>query len=118
MRFFLVLSKSHRASEFNLKAPPLKGVKDGAPLTSKSFKARATRPSGCVIVLLMNNGSIGVPWKERKPDWMGEILMDHSLELAHLPNKIEVSLLDDNNQMVLAPILLQISLVAGKPQAK
>jgi hypothetical protein len=74
--------------------------------------------SGCVIVLLKNNGSIGVPWKERKPDWMGEILVDQSLELAHLPSKIEVSLLDDTNQLVIAPILLQISLVAGKPQAK
>jgi hypothetical protein len=74
--------------------------------------------SGCVIVLLMNNGRIGVPWKERKPDWMGEIQVDRSLELVNLPSKIEVSLLDDYNQLVFAPIDLQISLVAGKPQAK
>jgi hypothetical protein len=75
-------------------------------------------PVDVSLSYLMNNGSIGVPWKERKADWMGEGLIDHSLELTHLPSKIEMSLLDDNNQLVIAPILLEISFVAGKPQAK
>jgi hypothetical protein len=74
--------------------------------------------SGCVIVLLTRNGSIGVPWKERKKDSMGDSLIDQALELNTLPSKVEISLLDDNNQLLLAPIGLDIASVNGKPQAK
>jgi hypothetical protein len=73
--------------------------------------------SGCVIVLITNNKSIAVPWKERKPDWMGDSLIDQALELNDLPSKVEISLLDDGNQLLLAPIVLQISSVNGKLQA-
>lgn len=74
--------------------------------------------SGCVIVLIKNNGTIAVPWKKRKKDWMGDTLIDQVFELTDLPSKIEISLLDNNSQLLIRPIVLQISSVIGKPQAK
>jgi len=64
--------------------------------------------SGCVIVLMAYNGKLIVPWKERKRTWQGDYVVDRVLELAETPSAIEVSILDGNNQLVLAPILVDV----------
>jgi hypothetical protein len=70
--------------------------------------------SGCVIALMAYNEKLVVPWKERKGTWPGSYVADRILELAETPTTIEVSILDENHQLVLAPVLVELTVEDGK----
>jgi hypothetical protein len=73
--------------------------------------------SGCVIVLVSREDDFSVPWIRRTRTQWGDTLSDERLDFDSLPPTIEVSLLDDNSQLLLPPIVLEITAPNGLPQA-
>jgi hypothetical protein len=63
----------------------------------------------CLLVLLRNDRTTAVPWKQRERSWMGDHLIDEYFEFTDVPHVAEVSLLDGNSQLVLPPILLDLA---------
>lgn len=69
--------------------------------------------AGCVLVLLNINGEYSTPWKHREREWNGDLMRDEHFELQALPHRIELSLLDDNDQLLLPAVTLEITSVNG-----
>jgi hypothetical protein len=67
--------------------------------------------SACVLCLLKASTGPVVPWWRRQTvELGGETLEDMYDELTKFPNGIEVPILDSNNQLVMRPIMLDITL--------
>jgi hypothetical protein len=63
----------------------------------------------CVIFLLQDAGTLTVPSKGRKSSGGGDIVSDKFLNLAQPPVAIELSLLDSDNQLVMPPMLSELT---------
>jgi len=86
---------------------------------SDMFDLTPGGPSGCIILLishnLIENNSFMVPWfRYTTGSWMGPGLVQDEFILQGLPHKIELSLLDNRDRLVLPTIIVEeISLKDG-----
>jgi hypothetical protein len=65
---------------------------------------------GCVLVLLkVKDRGYSTPWKRRENTFSGDFIRDQHFDLDALPHRIEVNLLGPDDQLLLPPIILEIT---------
>jgi hypothetical protein len=63
----------------------------------------------CMILLLQDEGTLTVPSKARRSTGGGDIVSDRFLHPERPPAAIEISLLDSDDQLVIRPVLSELT---------
>ena len=69
----------------------------------------------CVLLGVVDNDALAVPWKRRKREWNGDAIVTDEKSFKGVA-RIELRLIGGLNQLLLKPIIFDFSVVDGQPR--